>query len=155
MACQEPLPTYRGVPVGQPPATGGQGFSSGSGARPFIEEESADNLTALARLLDRTGQFSRRDRHGYPALSTFQLRLLALLQRWEDELVVSEHEAEFQQRIIAGTVVHDPKMQIAKALFGDPDEPENTPIDDEGIFMPSTDEEFQEMLRIFAEDLKE
>ena len=63
-------------------------------------------------------------------------------------------EAEFQQRVIAATLINDPELKIATAMF-EPDTPQ-TPASSlktndagEVIFYPTSADEFEQMLEMF------
>lgn len=72
--------------------------------------------------------------------------------RREDDLLLAQREADFQERVIAGTIAHDHELTLAKAMFPDKvQEAEKVEETSDGgaIFYPATDEDFAEMLRQF------
>jgi hypothetical protein len=77
--------------------------------------------------------------------------LIGLLQSWEDGLIIGQRENEFEQRVIAAMLPHDPSLKLPKLIFKQ-DEP-HLEQREEGLFLsPTTPEEFDEMMRLFEEE---
>lgn len=73
---------------------------------------------------------------------------------WEDDAVISQRDAEFQQKIIASTLLADPELKVAQALFpATSTSGAQLERNAEGdlIMSPTSDEEFDEMIRMLDE----
>ena len=129
---------------------GEKGAGCHSGAAFFIREGSG-HIAALARLLDRTGAFNRRDSFGHPALGGFQLELLKYLIETEEQTEIDRGNDQFRQQVLISPLrLFDPNLY--DRLF----DPDYVDVDEEesptsGVMFPTTDEEFDAMLEEWGE----
>jgi hypothetical protein len=109
----------------------------------FLREEPGP-FAALARFLDRAGYFGRADRFGYPALSDFQAELLLCLHKEENRIAEDNDQVDLERSMF----ITNPEMW--KKVYGEDQMVEESP----GVVikMPTTEEEFEEMIREWEED---
>lgn len=73
-----------------------------------------------------------------------------MLLKYDDDLLLAQREADFQERVIAASLPHDPELFLAKAIFQDKFEEAQAEQNEDGeIVYPTTPEEFEQMIELF------
>src|SRR5208282_2543845 len=140
---QAVVPAGALVPLRALPRTGAGSTGRHQGVAGFLREEPGP-FAALARFLDRAGYFRRIDRFGYPALNDFQAELVLCLHREENRIAEDNDQIDLERSMF----ITNPDMW--KQVYGQDQMVEEGP----GVVikMPTTEEEFEEMVQEWMED---